>query len=135
MPPLRERAGDLLILARPFLKIYGEKYNKGTFEVDKSFIYKLKSHSFPGNVRELQYALERTVIMAEHDILTEEDLEFSALENTPGPAVPGDLNLGTIEKNTILTVIKKNKGNISRSAEELGITRAALYRRLEKYYL
>ena len=135
VPPLRERAGDLLLLARHFLRIYGGKYNKGPFEVDKSFIHKLKSHSFPGNVRELQYALERTVIMAEYDILTEEDLEFSALENTTAPQIHGDLKLGTIEKNTILTVIKKNKGNISRSAEELGITRAALYRRLEKYDL
>ena len=135
VPPLRERDGDILLLTRNFLKIYGEKYNKGPFELDKSFIQKIKSHSFPGNVRELQYALERTVIMAEHDILTEEDLVFSALENAKRPAEPGDLKLGTIEKNTILTVIKKNKGNISRSAEELGITRAALYRRLDKYDL
>lgn len=135
VPPLRERDGDVLLLARHYLKIYREKYNKGPFQPDKSFIHKLKSHSFPGNVRELQYALERTVILAEHDILTEEDLEFSVLENTKRPVVHEDLKLGTIEKNTILTVIKKNKGNISRSAEELGITRAALYRRLDKYDL
>lgn len=135
VPPLRDREGDVLLLARHFLKTYGEKYNKGPFELDKSFIHKLKNHSFPGNVRELQYALERSVIMAEHDILTEEDLVFSALENSVKTPVEGDLKLGTIEKNTILTVIKKNKGNISRSAEELGITRAALYRRLDKYDL
>lgn len=135
VPPLRDRDGDIMLLTKHFLKLYGEKYNKGPFDLDKTFIQKLRSHSFPGNVRELQYALERTVIMAEHEILTEEDLVFSALENAVRPAEPGDLKLGTIEKNTILTVIKKNKGNISRSAEELGITRAALYRRLEKYGL
>ncbi len=65
VPPLRERDGDILLLTKHFLKSYGEKYNKGPFELDKSFINKLKSHAFPGNVRELQYALERTVIMAE----------------------------------------------------------------------
>ncbi|MBZ9731136.1 sigma-54 dependent transcriptional regulator [Salegentibacter sp. JZCK2] len=135
VPPLRDRNGDILLLTKHFLKIYGEKYNKGPFELDKSFIKKLKDHSFPGNVRELQYALERTVIMAEFDTLTEEDLIFSALENAHRPPVQGELKLENIEKNTILTVIKKNKGNISRSAEELGITRAALYRRLEKYGL
>ncbi|HSI70066.1 MAG TPA: sigma-54 dependent transcriptional regulator [Gillisia sp.] len=135
VPPLRDRNGDILLLTKHFLKVYGEKYNKGPFELDKSFIQKLKGHSFPGNVRELQYALERTVIMAEFDILTEEDLLFSALENSHKPIAQGDLKLENIEKNTILTVIKKNKGNISRSAEELGITRAALYRRLEKYGL
>lgn len=135
VPPLRDRDGDILLLTKHFLKIYGEKYSKGPFDLDKSFLNKLRSHSFPGNVRELQYALERTVIMAEYEILTEEDLVFSALEKASKPTQPGDLKLGTIEKNTILTVIKKNKGNISRSAEELGITRAALYRRLDKYDL
>ncbi len=135
VPPLRDREGDILILTKHFLKLYGAKYGKGPFDLDKSFIDKLKRHSFPGNVRELQYSLERTVIMAEHDILTQEDLIFSVLEKESRPNEPGDMKLGTIEKNTILTVIKKNKGNISRSAEELGITRAALYRRLDKYDL
>ena len=135
VPPLRDRTGDILLLSAHFLKTYGEKYNKGPFELDKSFINKLKGHAFPGNVRELQYALERTVIMAEYDILTGEDLVFSSLESRVRIDTLADMKLGTIEKNTILTVIKKNKGNISRSAEELGITRAALYRRLDKYGL
>ncbi len=135
VPPLKERDGDILLLTKHFIKIYCDKYNKGPFELDKSFIQKLKSHTFPGNVRELQYALERTVIMAEHDILTEENLVFSGLENAKGQIEPKDLKLGAVEKNTILTVIKKNKGNISKSAEELGISRAALYRRLDKYGL
>jgi len=135
VPPLRDRAGDIQLLSDYFLKNYGEKYNKGPFELDKSFIHKLKQHHFPGNVRELQYSLERCVIMAEYDILTDEDLVFSALENSTKSPELSDMKLGTIEKNTILSVIKKNKGNISRSAEELGITRAALYRRLEKYDL
>lgn len=135
VPPLRVRGADILLLTKHFLQIYGEKYKKGPFQPDKSFFEKLENHSFPGNVRELQYALERTVIMAERTTLTEEDLVFSSIEKPSEPVHKGSMKLGTIEKNTILSVIKKHKGNISRSAEELGITRAALYRRLEKYDL
>ncbi len=135
VPPLRFRGGDILLLTRHFLQVYSEKYQKGPFHLEKSFLEKLNSHHFPGNVRELQYVIERAVIMAEGDVLKEEDLIFSAIENPVEPAPIGEMKLETIEKNTILSVIKKNKGNISRSAHELGITRAALYRRLEKYDL
>ena len=79
--------------------------------------------------------MEKAVIMAEGDVLTEEDLVFSSIESPTQIPAPGDMTLGALEKKTILAVIKKNKGNISRSAQELGITRAALYRRLEKYDL
>ncbi len=135
VPPLRDRGGDIILLTRHFLEVYCEKYQKGPFELDKSFLSKLKNHSFPGNVRELQYVLERAVIIAERNLLTEEDLVFSAIEKPSETVHKGSMKLGAIEKNTILSVIKKHKGNISRSAEELGITRAALYRRLEKYDL
>lgn len=135
VPPLRDRGNDIVLLTKHFLEVYSQKYQKGPFEPEKSFFNKLKSHSFPGNVRELQYAVERSVIMAENDVLTEDDLVFSPIESSAEVTPPGNMNLVTLEKNTILTVIRKNKGNISKSAEELGITRAALYRRLEKYDL
>lgn len=135
VPPLRSRGEDIILLTRYFMDLYSEKYQKGPFQLEKTFTNKIKSHSFPGNVRELQYVLERTVIMAEGNILADNDLIFSALESKVEVTTPGDMTLGTIEKNTILTVIKKHKGNISKSAQELGITRAALYRRLEKYDL
>ncbi len=135
VPPLRERAGDISLLTRHFFEIYCKKYQKGPFQLDKNFLNKLKNHPFPGNVRELQYTLERTVIMAEGDILTGDDLEFSSIENSVEDSLPKTMKLESIEKNTILSVIKKNKGNISKSADELGITRASLYRRLEKYDL
>lgn len=135
VPPLRERLGDIALLAKHFLEVYCEKYQKGPFELENSFLKKLRNHSYPGNVRELQYALERSVIMAEGNGFTEEDLVFSSIETPFEPSSQKTMKLGAIEKKTILAVIKKNKGNISRSAEELGITRAALYRRLEKYDL
>lgn len=135
VPPLRTRGNDILLLTEYFLELYSEKYNKGPLGLSPSFLKKIKSHPFPGNVRELQYAMEKAVIMAEGDMLTEDDLVFSPIESSAEIIAPGDMTLGALEKSTILAVIKKNKGNISRSAQELGITRAALYRRLEKYDL
>lgn len=135
VPPLRERGSDLLLLSKYFIEVYAEKYLKGPFSLHESFQKKIKSHSFPGNVRELQYALERAVIMAEQDLLTADDLVFSQLEKHQVNNEPKELKLEAVEKNTILKVLEKNKGNISRSAKELGITRAALYRRLDKHDL
>ena len=135
VPPLRIRGNDVILLTEYFLKLYSEQYSKEPPALSPSFIKKISSHSFPGNVRELQYAMEKAVIMAEGDMLTEDDLVFSSIENRPEITAPGDMTLGALEKKAILAVIKKNKGNISRSAQELGITRAALYRRLEKYDL
>jgi DNA-binding NtrC family response regulator len=135
VPPLRDRGSDILVLAKYFVSIYEEKYNKGAFEFDKGFTKKLTSHDFPGNVRELQYILERAVIMTDGNELHAEDLVFSSIERSVEPKVQQTTNLDDLEKNTILKVLEKNKGNISKSAKELGITRAALYRRLDKYEL
>lgn len=135
MPPLRARPTDITLLAKHFLEVYSEKYAKGPFKLNSEFISQLKKHQFPGNVRELQFVIERAVIMAEGTLLTSKDLSFSSLESKIERQELEDTRLDTVEKNTILKVIDKNKGNISKSAKELGITRAALYRRLEKYDL
>jgi len=135
IPALRERSSDILLLVKYFISLYEEKYNKGPFELSPSFVKKLKSHDFPGNVRELQYILERSVIMTDGLELTSEDLVFSSIERSVQTSTPQTTNLDDLEKNTILKVLEKNKGNISKSAKELGITRAALYRRLDKYEL
>ncbi|EDP71719.1 putative two component system response regulator [Flavobacteriales bacterium ALC-1] len=137
VPPLRDRGTDITELSRHFVALYAEKYNKNTFSFDSGFISKLKKHDFPGNVRELQYVLERAVIMTDGSVLKPEDLVFSSIERstTTTNNTSTSLNLDDIEKNAILTVLEKNKGNVSKSAKELGITRAALYRRLEKYEL
>lgn len=135
VPPLRYRGNDISLLTKHFLERYSEKYNKGPFRLENSFLKKLKGHTFPGNVRELQFLIERVVIMADQEELTAADLSFSVIENPIAEAELDDMRLETVEKNAILKVIDKNNGNISKSAKELGITRAALYRRLEKYDL
>lgn len=135
VPPLRSRIGDIELLSKHFLKFYGNKYLKQEIKLNDKAIAKLNEYHFPGNVRELQYIIERAVIMADSDVLQPTDLIFSPLES--GAKTPteedSETKLSAIEKQTILKVIEKNNGNITKAAKELGITRTALYRRLSKY--
>jgi two-component system, NtrC family, response regulator HydG len=133
IPPLRKREGDILLLAKHFTRIYSSKYLKPELEFDRSAVDKLTNYHYPGNVRELQYTIERAVIMAEDSSLSAKDIIFSPIESTPVEPNEAFTNLSAVEKNTILKVIEKNSGNISKAAKELGITRTALYRRLSKY--
>ncbi len=134
MPPLRRRNEDIIILAKHFAQLYASKYLKPAVDFDISALQKLKQYNFPGNVRELQYTIERAVIMADSATLKADDLIFSILEtNTESEAIVDNIPLSTLEKNAILRVIEKNNGNITRAAKELGLTRTALYRRLSKY--
>lgn len=133
VPPLRKRKDDILLLAEYFISQYTLKYMKPAMQLSKPALEKMKQYPFPGNVRELQYCIERAVIMADGDILNENDLHFSPLEKISEQEDITDLKLSNIEKNTILKVIEKHNGNITKAAKELGITRTALYRRLSKY--
>ena len=134
MPPLRRRGNDIVLLARHFARMYSNKYMKITPEFDKKATEKLLSYNYPGNVRELQYTIERAVIMADEEVLQPKDLIFSPLEtHSVSENEPAELKLSAIEKNTILKVIEKHNGNITKAAKELGLTRTALYRRLSKY--
>lgn len=136
MPPLRLRTDDIVLLARHFTGIYADKYLKKGITLSQSALEKLQTYSFPGNVRELQYIIERAVIMADSGELQAHELIFSPIESaTETISAPQhqNTNLGEIERNTILRVIDKHSGNISKAARELGLTRTALYRRLNKY--
>ncbi len=134
IPPLRKRKEDILMLARYYAKIYAEKYRKPVPDFDAACQDKLLQYTYPGNVRELQYSIERAMIMAEEELLHPGDIIFSPLESTTQMTEEaGNFKLSSMEKNTILKVIEKHNGNISKAAKELGITRTALYRRLSKY--
>ena len=103
-------------------------------DLEPGALQKLRQYHYPGNVRELQYTIERAVIMADDPVLKADDLIFSILENQADVDQEADnVPLSTLEKNAILRVIEKNNGNITRAAKELGLTRTALYRRLSKY--
>jgi len=135
MPPLRSRKEDIELLTNHFLKFYSEKYFKTNVELSTKALEKLKDYHYPGNVRELQYIIERAVIMADTEVLQPADLIFSPIESAQKNNDESDheTKLSAIEKQTILRVIEKNNGNITKAAKELGITRTALYRRLSKY--
>src|SRR5882757_197506 len=112
MPPLRRRNEDIVILAKHFAKMYAGKYLKAAVDFDAGALQKLKQYNFPGNVRELQYTIERAVIMADDHLLKSDDLIFSVLESSmPDDLINNeDIQLSTLEKNAILRVIEKHSG-------------------------
>ncbi|AWW31892.1 sigma-54-dependent Fis family transcriptional regulator [Echinicola strongylocentroti] len=136
LPPLRERQDDIPLLANHFLKIYSKKYRKDFSGFKPAAIQLLQHYAWPGNIRELQHAIERAIIMAEGNELDSRDFFFlSSKPTTEKVSNNGTLNLDEVERNVIQKAIDKNGGNISKAAKELGLTRASLYRRLEKYGL
>ncbi|PRY85265.1 sigma-54-dependent transcriptional regulator [Mongoliibacter ruber] len=136
LPPLRERHDDIPALADHFLKVYSQKYRKDFVGFTSSGMQLLQRYNWPGNIRELQHAIERAIIMAEGNELDSRDFFFlSAKPTNEKISTPASYNLDEVEKTTIQRAIDKNGGNISKAAKELGLTRASLYRRLEKYGL
>jgi len=133
LPLLSERDIDIPILADHFLNIYCNKYKKPRKKVSSAAEKKLRSYHWPGNVRELQHAIERAVILSESLVLQPQDFFFPTPEDDTKELAFESYNLEDVEKTVIRKTIDKHKGNISRAADELGLTRASLYRRMEKY--
>ncbi len=133
LPPLRERGEDLNQLSEYFLRIYCKKYNKPEKSIGTSTMNKLMSYHWPGNVRELQHCLERAVILSESKVLQPEDF-FLTTSHADGDAILFEnYNLELVEKIVIQKALDKYKGNVTQAARELGLTRASLYRRMEKH--
>ena len=130
LPPLRERTEDIIDLVTHFLDLYGRKYNKPGLRIQDETLAKLRKYSWPGNIRELQHAIEKAVILTDQDKLSPRDFLFGAEDS-------GMLNvsetLEEMEKKMIITALKKNAQNQSLTAEQLGITRQTLYNKIKKY--
>ena len=138
LPPLRERAEDIPLLVDHFLDKYARKYQRGIKGVQPAVLKKLAAYHWPGNVRELEHMIERALIMTETTILQPEDFFFAGhfeMDTQQDGLVFDNYNLEEVEKMVIRKALDKREGNISKAAEELGLTRASLYRRLEKYGL
>lgn len=131
LPPLRERQGDVILLAAHFISMYCKKYRKPAMKISSDAAKKLEDYLWPGNVRELQHVMERAVIMSDSRILKPSDFLLKDIVKKQMPAAV--LNLEEMNAATVKKVLEKHRGNISRAAKELGLTRAALYRRIEKY--
>lgn len=138
LPPLRERLDDLPLFAGHFLEVYARKYKQPVKRLGSDALERLRRYSWPGNVRELQHALERASIMSDNRELQESDFFFLAEEapqEAPAAASLQNLDLDHLEREAVQRALQKHDGNISKAAKELGLSRGALYRRLEKYAL
>ena len=136
LPPLRERGEDIVLLAEYFLKIYSGKYSVGDVVLGASAKQKLLKHTWPGNVRELQHCIERAIVLGDKTELAAEDIRLEdsvvASRTSSGSIKVDSLNLQTLEREAIKRAISLSNGNLTQAAELLGITRFALYRKIDK---
>ena len=141
LPPLRERGEDIVLLAEYFLKIYSGKYSVGDVVLGASAKQKLLKHTWPGNVRELQHCIERAIVLSDKTELAAEDIRLedsvvalgaSASDSLSASVNIDSLNLQTLEREAIKRAISLSNGNLTQAAELLGITRFALYRKIDK---
>ncbi|MFT5500335.1 MAG: two-component system response regulator HydG [Woeseiaceae bacterium] len=132
LPPLRERLDDLPALVEHFMALYSRKYRRAGKTISAKAMAELRSHHWPGNVRELSHAVERALILCDADELDSGDFQIGG--TAVDISVPS-LNLEDSERRMVVRAIERASGNISHAADTLGITRAALYRRIEKFGL
>ena len=149
LPPLRERGEDIILLAEYFLKFYSGKYSVGDVVLGASAKQKLLKHTWPGNVRELQHCIERAIVLGDKMELAAEDIRLedsvvalgssssssssdSSSSSSSGSIKVDSLNLQTLEREAIKRAISLSNGNLTQAAELLGITRFALYRKIDK---
>lgn len=138
LPPLRQRREDIPALLDHFLGAYARRYRKPVREVPADVLAALTDYDWPGNIRALRHAAERAVILAQGDRFTLADFALPRRLDAvlpPAPMPDDDLNLERAERQIIERALKKHNWNISLAAGELGLTRAALYRRMEKHGL
>ncbi len=129
LPPLRDRREDIPLLARHFLGRYASRYGRGVEGVSETAMDALMRHPWPGNVRELEHAVERAVLMTRGSRIEAADL---GLGRRPDGSVPmEELTLEEAERILIEKALERHQGNVSRAAEALGLSRSALYRRLQ----
>jgi DNA-binding NtrC family response regulator len=134
VPPLRDRADDIGLLIGHYAQRFAKKYGKAVAQVSARTLEELREYPWPGNVRELVHAVERAVIMAEDSSLRLQDLLVRG-RAVAAPQDPQQLNLEALEKDAIRQAIAKHDGNMSRAAQELGLGRTTLYRKMVKHGL
>jgi DNA-binding NtrC family response regulator len=123
------------LLLGHFIAIFAEKYNLPARRLTAAALDRLTAHSWPGNVRALSHAVERAVILAAGPMLDADDFSLAPTHARPTPAAPDASRLDAVEREAIVRALEAHNRNISRAAQALGLTRASLYRRMEKYGL
>jgi len=132
LPSLRERKEDIVPLSKFLLQKMATKYERNEIAFEEAALAQITRHSWNGNIREMENRIERAVILCENNLITVVDLDLEIISNIENNE---ELPLSEIEKSTIEKVLQKHNFNISKSAEELGLSRASLYRRMEKFDL
>jgi DNA-binding NtrC family response regulator len=132
LPPLRERREDIPLLAQHFLKAHVARYSKPITGFDDAALEAMKNYSWPGNVRELDHSVERGVLMTQGKVVRTPDLGLNAGQSAPRLE---DMSLEEVESFLIKKTLARCDGNARKAAEELGLSRSAFYRRLERYGL
>jgi DNA-binding NtrC family response regulator len=134
IPPLRERDEDILLLTEYFLKRYCDKYNRSPKKISAKAINLLMKYKWPGNIRELKHVMEKAVIMSDSDVLKPEDILLPQLNVSTMP-LQKNMEFQEIEKLAIKDALKKNLGNVSEAARQLGLSRQTIYNKIVKYDL
>ena len=136
VPSLREHRDDIMPIARHYARVFARKYNKPEKEFSAAAEKALLSYAWPGNVRSLRHAIERALILSRGSSLEPADFQLDGFGPAPSePSATGTFKLDELEKDAVVKALLKHGFNISRAANELGLTRTSLYRRMEKYDL
>jgi len=132
VPSLRERSEDIPLLADHFIQVFSKKYKRPGIKIDKGVMAKMKKYYWPGNIRELQHAIERAVILSDNRTIQSPEILIGTQHVQPEKEIRA-VTLDDMEKQFILQSLDDHDGNVSQTAKTLGVTRTALYRRMRKH--
>jgi DNA-binding NtrC family response regulator len=135
LPPLRDRREDIAPLAEHFLRQHSERYRRGVTMFTPQALDALREHPWPGNVRELDHVVERALLMSSSSVVTPFDLALQSTTDARLSSKLEEMSLEEVERVLITKALGRFEGNANRAAEALGLSRSALYRRLQKYGL
>jgi two-component system response regulator HydG len=133
IPPLRERKEDISLIADYYLQLFSEQYGKQEIKISEETMHKLEEYHWPGNIRELAHAIERAVILCKSGIISPCDFVFKMKPSPVQSTDESSIRVEDYEKKAILDALTKHKGNLSKAAEELGIARSTLYRKISHF--
>ena len=133
LPPLRERREDISLISEYYLELFSEQYYKQGIVMLDETIQRLKEYHWPGNIRELAHAIERAVILCKNETLRPEDFTFKTKSASVTTTDESSVRVEDYEKKAIATAMMKHNGNLSKAAEEIGIARSTLYRKIARF--
>lgn len=135
VPPLRERGEDILLLARSLLQTLTAQLRRGALRLAPDAEQALRTHPWPGNIRELRNVLERAVLLSEQQVLGRKELRFDDATGPEAAAYDTDLSLRDLERRHIQRVLHQEQGHVESAAKKLGIPRSTLYQKIKQYQL